>query len=515
MTINRRSQYFASRAAHACLPPISFIAAWFAIVAIFDVLPGTARADVVLYRVPGISMVVTLQGTTTVNQGGSVTYNHPEFGTLYFDLRDTRIHKVPTTASVFARRMRIAAGDADKLMDTARWALRNGLLKQHYEAVVKALEADPQHPDATRVRELKRRIEEPIGDSSQQEEEMRALVGRPDMKIKTSKHFILMHDTSDKPTEHKKTSRAEQRLELLELVYESFMLRFFSHGVDLDIPQERLKVVLFGEYQDYLLFATKLSPSLQSASGFWDGQNNTSVFYDHATTDEYKLLQQISDQLQSMKEEAKKLKRNERPAFRVGDQIIELKDLARMADTIDLIVGISRENLDIEVVSHEATHQMAGNTGLFPRDVVVPSWVHEGLATYFETPDDAAWSGIGAVNSDRLDLYRILERDRVHSNIDFIVGDQIFDTAASIEGTLHGYGQAWALTHFLMERHFKEFITFYRRLGEMPPDVLINPQVLTELFSEVFGSNRGALDGEWRAYMRTLKTDLEIILEER
>jgi hypothetical protein len=292
------------------------------------------------------------------------------------------------------------------------------------------------------------------------------------------------------------------------------MLRFFSHGVDLDIPQERMKVVLFSEHRDYLQFATQLSPTLQSASGFWDGQNNTSVFYDHATTDDFKILQAMSDQLQEMKEATKKLKRNERPAFKVGDRIIELKDLARMADTIELLVGIERENLDIEVVSHEATHQMAGNTGLFPRDVVVPSWVHEGLATYFETPDDAAWSGIGAVNTDRLDLYRVLERDRVHSNIDFIVGDQIFDMAASIRGTLHGYGQAWALTHFLMERHFKEFINFYRRIGEMPPDVLISPQVLTDLFSESFGSDRRSLDNEWRAYMRSLKTDLELILDE-
>ncbi|MCA9123003.1 MAG: DUF1570 domain-containing protein [Planctomycetaceae bacterium] len=473
-----------------------------------------ASADLVLYRVPGLSSVVALQGTTTVNQGGSVTYKHPEFGTLYFDIKDAKIHRVPTTSAVFYRRMRIAEGDADKLMDTARWALRNGLLKQHYEAVDKALEANPQHPDALRVHDLKRRIETPLADSSQQEREMRALVGRPDMKIRTSKHFILMHDTSDKPTAHKKTSRSEQRLELLELVYESFMLRFFSHGVDLDIPEERLKVVLFSEHRDYLQFATQLNPTLQSASGFWDGHNNTSVFYDHATTDDFKVLQGISDQLQAMKESAKKLKRNERPAFKVGDRIIELKDLARMADTIDLLVGIERENLDIEVVSHEATHQMAGNTGLFPRDVVVPSWVHEGLATYFETPDDAAWSGIGAVNTDRLNLYRALERDRVHSNIDFIVGDQIFDTAATLMGTLHGYGQAWALTHFLMERHFKEFITFYRRIGEMPPDVLISPQVLTDLFSESFGTDRRSLDNEWRAYMRSLKTDLELILEE-
>jgi Protein of unknown function (DUF1570) len=474
-----------------------------------------ASADLVLYRVPGVSMVVALQGSTTVNKGGSVTYRHPEFGKLYLDLADAKIYKVPSSSALFYRRQRKAEGDADKLMDTARWALRNGLLKQHYEAVSKALDADPQHQDAARVRDLKRQIDVPIGDSSRQEKEMRALVGRPDMDIKLSKHFILMHDTSDEPVAHKKITRAEQRLELLELVYESFMLRFFSHGVDLEIPKERLKVVLFSEYKDYLHFATKLSPDLQSASGFWDGQNNTSVFFDHATTDDFKILQEMSNQLQELKERVKKLRRNERPAFKVGDRIIELKDLARMADTIEMLVGISRENLDIEVVSHEATHQMAGNTGLFPREVVVPSWVHEGLATYFETPDDASWSGIGAVNADRLELYRALENDRVHSNIDFIVGDQIFDTAATIEGTLHGYGQAWALTHFLMERHFKEFMTFYRRVGEMPPDVVISPNVLTELFKQSFKTHGRGLDGEWRAYMRSLKTDLEIVLEDQ
>ena len=101
---------------------------------------------------------------------------------------------------------------------------------------------------------------------------------------------------------------------------------------------------------------------------------------------------------------------------------------------------------------------MAGNTGLLPRHVRIPSWVHEGLATYFETPNGAMWSGIGAVNESRLSLYRALERDREHSNIGFIVGDQIFDYAGSLGAKLHGYGQAWALTHFLMEKHFDKFI---------------------------------------------------------
>ena len=170
--------------------------------------------------------------------------------------------------------------------------------------------------------------------------------------------------------------------------------------------------------------------------------------------------------------------------------------------------------MDVEVVSHEATHQLAGNTGLLPRYVSVPRWVHEGLATYFEAPKDASWAGFGAVNRDRLEMYRVLSRDREHSNIDFIVGDQIFNYAQSNGAVIHGYAQAWALTHFLMDRHFDKFMTFYRRLGEMPPDVTLGADVLTELFNEVFGTDRGRLDTEWRTYMNSLKTDTEIVLQE-
>jgi hypothetical protein len=145
--------------------------------------------------------------------------------------------------------------------------------------------------------------------------------------------------------------------------------------------------------------------------------------------------------------------------------------------------------------------------------VLIPSWVHEGLATYFETPNGANWSGVGAVNSDRLQWYRLLEPDREHSNLDFIIGDQIFDFAASHEGKVAGYGQAWALTHFLLEKHFDGFMGFYRRIGEMPPDAHLSSDVINRLFDEEIKVKRPFLDQEWRSYMSKLKTDVEEILD--
>jgi len=464
-------------------------------------LGSSARADVIFYRLPTENAsVVTLEGSATVNPGGTTTYTHPRFGKIHFDTGSTEIRKAPTIQSQFSRVLGRAGKDADKLMEAAQWSLRHGLLPQFYSTIDRVLEADPNHARARLVKQLKTKIDAQVDYSQRQEAELRKFVGIPEMKAKLSKHFLLLHDTPDTLTRGKLT-RADERLQLLETVYECFLLRFYAYGVELEIPKERLQVVLFNEQNQFKLFAERMSPGLSSASGFWDSQTNISVFYDHGTNDQVKALKQVSDQLKSQKAEAIRL--------RAGNAA----DVVRLSDTIALLIDIQREDSDIEVVSHETTHQMAGNTGLLPRHVRIPSWVHEGLATYFETPNGAMWSGIGAVNESRLSLYRALERDRVHSNIGFIVGDQIFDYAGSLGARLHGYGQAWALTHFLMEKHFDKFFLFYRRLGELPPDTVLSQEIVNELFDECLQIDRAILDQQWRGYMASLKTDIELILE--
>jgi len=471
-------------------------------VAALATLPvSTLRGDIVRYRLPGSDLEMVLQGSVQTNNGGTRTLTHPKLGILYFGQDDSTVTKVPTVQEQFGKQLGKAGANADKRFEAAQWALRHGLLNSFYQAVDKTLEANPNHARANMVKKLKARMDQPLGDSSKQEKELKNLVGRPDMNIKMSKHFILLHDTSNKPFEGRKIPRADERLLLLEQVYESFLVRFFASGVELEIPKDRLKVVLFSDQKDYLFFATKLDASLSSAAGFWSPTSNTSVFYDNGTSESFKVLLRLSDDLQEIKTEVVKK--------RAGGAA----DIRHLADSLKFLIGMERENLDLKVVSHETTHQMAGNTGLLPRDVRVPSWAHEGLASYFETSEGANWGGIGAVNQDRLDWYRMLEPDKEHSNIDFIVGDQIFDYAGTHASTVHAYGQAWALTHFLMERHFDEFIAFYRRLGEMPPEVQFSQEVLTTLFNECIKKDRRALDTEWRSYMRGLKTDLEIIMD--
>lgn len=467
----------------------------------------TVRADFLEVRVPGSNLTIVLEGR--VQKGRTVRLSH-KFGTLYFDNNDvTEVYEVPTNTTLFGRMAAKARADkdADALFEAAKWALKHALLHQFYQGIEQTLDIDPDHPAALRAKALKEKIDVPLPESDEEEERLKRILNRQNFNVERSNHFILLHDTNPAGEmlniagARRRPPRAKERLRLLEDVYETFLFMFIVEGVEIDIPRERLQVLLFKENQDYLDFSKSLNPALASAVGFWDPTRNVSVFYDNATDELYKAVQESMEKLQEQKEQA------------VRNRSRAAKTIVRNTNTLQVMFSAAQERSDIKVVTHEATHQLAGNTGLLPRHVRIPNWAHEGLATYFEAPAEATWSGVGAVNKDRLDKYRALAEDVDHSNIDFIVTDQIFMLAGSHNARLHAYGQAWALTHFLMENHFPEFVKYYALLAQMPPDITLNPDVLLEIFDRAFGEDRKTMTLEWRAYMRGLKTDFEIATE--
>ncbi len=477
-----------------------FLACWLLLV----LAASSVHADIVLYSEPHTGLVFLLQGTVSTNPGRTVTFRHPKFGNLYLALQDVQKFELPSTRSLAQTRLNkaVKANSVEACLDAARWALHNGQLDVFYDAASAAWKINKDDPTVQRLAAMNRQINTPLAESKTLEEEMLKFVdGVSKMKFLPSDHFLLLHDTPDVKGKLKK-SRAEERLELLETVYKSYLLKFSLEGFDLEVPAQRLKVVLFADKDDYLSFVERLGPDLSKASGFYHRKDNISVFYDQGTDESFEALYALNKDLQREKE---RLKKDRSPGTR---------EVVRLADTIQLLTEVSRENSDIEVVSHEATHHMAGNTGLMPGDAPVPTWAAEGLATYFESPKQAAWSGIGSVNKERLKWYRGLESDKEHSNIDFIISDQIFTRAGSHGSTLHAYGQSWALTHFLMAKHFNELFEWYMLIAKKPPGKRLTEQELIDSFDQVFGKNREALDREWRRYMETLKTDLELVLEE-
>jgi hypothetical protein len=481
-------------------------------------LPAGARADYIEYdlgalgkaiaelagaKLQGIDLgtntKITLPGKAVVQGGPNplLTYTHPNGTMVHFPLKDVKVIRAPTTKQLCNKRMTQAGKDPEAVMKAAVWALKKGQLADFYKGVDKVLDLDPKNEAALNVVEQKKRMKEPLPENSEAEKRFRGLVKRPNMKIEMSNHYMLMHDTEPKPPKGKTKSRAAQRLDLLEKVYESFMFLFHAQDVQLDIPNERMMVVLFKHFDQFQEFSIAIHPSLASAAGFYDPISNVAYFYDFATDDLAQALDKVAKIWRDEAKDAKKWRNN--------------PEAIRYSKVIDMLLDVANDNSDITVVSHECTHQLAGNTGLFPRHIRTPHWVHEGLASYFEVPSDGTWAGIGAVSRRRVTAYRELadaDRTKIVSNVDFVVSDQIFRL-----GSEFGYAFGWAMTHFMIENHLKEFVDFYRILGELPPDVRLSPDMLVKLFHHAVKTDISALDAEWKSYMKSLKTDLELLEE--
>jgi len=152
---------------------------------------------------------------------------------------------------------------------------------------------------------------------------------------------------------------------------------------------------------------------------------------------------------------------------------------------------------------------LAGNTGLMPRGKIALRWAHEGLASYFETSSDAVWNGIGAVNERRLKSYYRVSSDDQRRSLELLVSDLLFDRSNNAKDEVDAYGQAWALTHYLMETKPEKLVEYYRRMSEMDPSQQkITREEVVAIFVDVFG-NIPSLENDWHHYMRSLETDMD------
>ena len=291
----------------------------------------TADADIVLYRIPGTNVAFVLQGSVSTNPGKTITFKHPRYGTLYLGLEDVQKFEVPSTKSIAERKRKKAEKDKDidACIEAARWALHNGLLPDFKEAASAAWRINKDHPTVQRLGAMNQQIQRPLAESPALEQEMRQFVrGGRNMKFQRSEHFLLLHDTSDKTDKVTRKTRAEERLGLLETVFSSFLLKFSLEGYDLEVPQQRLKVILFAEKDDYLRFVDLLSPSLSKASGFYDRKNNVSVFFDQGTDESFEALYKLNAELQN---DVRSLKK---------DRTAGTADIVRLAGTIQLLTEV-------------------------------------------------------------------------------------------------------------------------------------------------------------------------------
>ncbi len=163
-------------------------------------------------------------------------------------------------------------------------------------------------------------------------------------------------------------------------------------------------------------------------------------------------------------------------------------------------------NATLETICHEATHQIAFNTGLHQRLAANPLWVVEGFAVQFEAPSLCNYAkGNRSSNwpSSQKTAWPTLRKDpkRLRSMLEDVVrDDQLFKTE-----TLDAYTASWALSSYLAQRRNQQYINYLRKIGKREPFAPYHAGDRLSDFYEHFGSDFGILTRQISQYLDELK----------
>lgn len=157
-------------------------------------------------------------------------------------------------------------------------------------------------------------------------------------------------------------------------------------------------------------------------------------------------------------------------------------------------------------IIHEATHQLAFNTGIHRRFAAQPRWLVEGLATMFEAK--GVWNAFydrtqaDRVNRERLDGFHVYvaKRRQPGSMATLLTSDNLFQS--DVDGA---YAEAWALSFYLCETQPRLYAQFLERVGERPMFSDYSAVERLADFQAVFGSDPKMIETRFLRYMEDVK----------
>ena len=160
----------------------------------------------------------------------------------------------------------------------------------------------------------------------------------------------------------------------------------------------------------------------------------------------------------------------------------------------------------VATIVHEATHQLAYNTGLQTRFAGNPMWVSEGIAVYFETPDldnSRGWRYIGAINRLHLKHFRDSLAQRPPDALETLLTDDapFRDPQTSTDA----YAGAWALNYYLLRARREQYVKYLQEMAQLPPLAEQTSAERLAQFRRAFGEDLKRLDEDFVRYMRQVK----------
>jgi hypothetical protein len=158
------------------------------------------------------------------------------------------------------------------------------------------------------------------------------------------------------------------------------------------------------------------------------------------------------------------------------------------------------------VIIHEATHQIAFNTGIHSRYCPPPKLLGEGLATLFEAPGvydpHNHTQPADRVNRGRLKAFQrdVAPRHRPEWLAAIVASDEMFRVDPHV-----AYAEAWALSYFLVETEPRKYVEYLRRTAARPPFQDYTASQRKADFTAIFGCDWRMLEAKFLRFMGGVK----------
>lgn len=277
-----------------------------------------------------------------------------------------------------------------------------------------------------------------------------------EFKIHTTANYVVAYNTSQ--------AYAQWCGALYERLFRAFQTYWKSKGLELDSPDGPLVALVFDTREAFQAHARRdLGVDPGGMIGYYNVRTNRVNMYDLTG--------------------------------------VSLNSAAR----INQVLMQPQAERTVATIVHEATHQLAYNTGLQTRYADNPFWVSEGLAVFFETPDlrsKSGWRGIGEVNRVNLAQFRRYVRQRPADSLATLLSDdaRFRDGKTSADA----YAEAWALNYFLLRRHGERYTQYLSKLAERTPLIELDGQQRLDEFVATFGP-LAEFDREFLRYMTRIR----------
>lgn len=494
---------------------------------------AAVQADLVVFKVPTTNLKFILQGKSLISRTlPTINFTHTSKQT--FDLpqsADTEVIVMPPLNQIASKRLLKAKGNEAGLRQTAVWALDHGLILEFHRAVDQLAASSSADPLVVETKRLKADLAKPLPDETPEDIKSVSAAGYKTVK---SAHFLLGCPENDKPadkTEVKK-KKPDARLEQLEQLLEIFVMKCAERGLPVQVPTARLKVMLSPAAPPPAAVAGARTNPVDSRVLWASGANTLYISNTNSPIAALDSLRKLQANIQKVYNAPRKRNTGGQPGGVPGGRpggapadgggrggssgldlsALSLGNLSKLTVTTQALMAIGVENFELEAVSREAAYMFTANCGVVPAQA--PPWVRDGLAAYFEFPAEMGWLKFGDLGHLRNAWYQASLQDADRFTITDIVTGRCHDNPVSPSESMRAGNMSWALMHFLLQTNPAGLARYLSSFRSIPPDLVLDPDLLNSLFDQAFSEERSKLEESWREYMASWKADYLVLQEE-